>query len=308
MHITKAVITAAGRNQRTLPLQTLTDRDGAEKSVLAILVEEALSAGVEEIAVIVAPGDEGPYAAVVGDHSGRLRFIPQTEPRGYGHAIYCAKDFVGDAPFLHLVGDHLYVSAEAQSCAQQLVAVAEAENCAVSAVQATRESLLPYYGAVGGKRVAGRKDLYEIDTVIEKPTPTEAELRLIVPGLRAGHYLCFFGMHVLTPTVMEILESRITNHELRIAHQPSAISDQLSAPTTQNPQPRTNVTLSEALAVLAGREKYLALEERALRYDVGVKYGLLIAQLALALSGSDREDILTRLVELLATRALGRNA
>ena len=283
MRITKAVITAAGRNQRTLPLQTLTDRDSAEKSVLAILVEEALSAGVEEIAVVVVPGDEGPYAAVVGDHAGRLRFIPQTEPRGYGHAIYCAKDFVGDAPFLHLVGDHLYVSANAQSCAQQLVAIAEAENCAVSAVQATRESLLPYYGAVGGKRVAGRKDLYEIDTVIEKPTPTEAELRLIVPGLRAGHYLCFFGMHVLTPTVMEILESRITNHESRI-------------------------TLSEALAVLAGREKYLALEERALRYDVGVKYGLLIAQLALALSGSDREDILARLVELLATRELRRNA
>ncbi|HOU14487.1 MAG TPA: UTP--glucose-1-phosphate uridylyltransferase [Anaerolineae bacterium] len=292
MHITKAVITAAGRNQRTLPLQTLTDRDGAEKSVLAILVEEALSAGVEEIAVIVAPGDEGPYAAVVGDHSGRLRFIPQSEPRGYGHAIYCAKDFVGDAPFLHLVGDHLYVSAEAQSCAQQLVAVAEAENCAVSAVQATRESLLPYYGAVGGKRVAGRKDLYEIDTVIEKPTPTEAELRLIVPGLRAGHYLCFFGMHVLTPTVMEILESRISE----------------SANRRIGESANRRITLSEALTVLAGREKYLALEERALRYDVGVKYGLLIAQLALALSGSDREDILTRLVELLATRALGRNA
>jgi UTP--glucose-1-phosphate uridylyltransferase len=294
MHITKAVITAAGRNQRTLPVQTLTDRDGAEKSVLGILVEEALNAGVEEIAVVVVPGDEGPYSAVVGDHAGRLHFIPQTEPRGYGHAIYCAKDFVGDAPFLHLVGDHLYVSADAQSCAQQLVAVAEAENCAVSAVQATRESLLPYYGAVGGKRVPGRKDLYEIDTVIEKPTPTEAELRLIVPGLRTGHYLCFFGMHVLTPTVMEILESRI--------------SRQSSVVSSQHPQPTTHITLSEALAVLATREKYLALEERALRYDVGVKYGLLIAQLALALNGNDREEILTRLVELLATRELRRSA
>lgn len=283
MHITKAIITAAGRNQRALPMQTLTDRDGAEKSVLGILVEEAISAGIDEIAVVVAPGDEGPYAAVVGDHAGRLRFIPQTDPRGYGHAIYCAKPFVGDAPFLHLVGDHLYVSADTQSCAQQLVTVAEAENCAVSAVQATRENLLPYYGTVGGKRVPGRKDLYEIDTVIEKPTPTEAELRLIVPGLRAGHYLCFFGMHVLTPAVMEILEWQMANGESRI-------------------------TLSEALAVLAAREKYLALEERALRYDVGVKYGLVIAQLALALSGGDREEILTRLVEMLATRELRRGA
>ena len=304
MHITKAVITAAGRNQRALPMQTLTDRDGAEKSVLAILVEEVLSAGIDEIAVVVAPGDEGPYAAAVGDHAGRLHFIPQIDPRGYGHAIYCAKPFAGDAPFLHLVGDHLYVSADTQSCAQQLVAVAEAENCAVSAVQATRENLLPYYGTVGGKRLPGRKDLYEIDTVIEKPTPTEAELRLIVPGLRAGHYLCFFGMHVLTPAVMEILESRIKNQES--ANQ--RISESANRPTTHNPQPTTKITLSETLAVLAAREKYLALEERALRYDVGVKYGLLIAQLALALSGGDREEILTRLVEMLATRELRRGA
>ncbi|MBN2389753.1 MAG: NTP transferase domain-containing protein [Anaerolineae bacterium] len=284
MHITKAVITAAGRNQRTLPMQTLTDRDGAEKSVLAILVEEAISAGVDEIAIVVAPGDEGPYAAAVGDHAGRLHFVPQNDPRGYGHAIYCAKAFTGNEPFLHLVGDHLYVSGDTRSCAQQLVAVAETEDCAVSAVQATRENLLPYYGTVGGKRVSGRKDLYEIDTVIEKPTPTEAELRLIVPGLRAGHYLCFFGMHVLTPAVMEILESRI------------------SKPANQR------VTLSEALAVLATREKYLALEERALRYDVGVKYGLLVAQLALALSGDDRDEVLARLVELLASRELRRGA
>jgi UTP--glucose-1-phosphate uridylyltransferase len=301
MHITKAVITAAGRNQRTLPMQTLTDRDGTEKSVLAILVEEALSAGIDEIAVVVVPGDEGPYAAAVGDHARRLHFIPQVDPRGYGHAIYCASPFVGDAPFLHLVGDHLYVSADTESCAQQLVTVAEAENCAVSAVQATRENLLPYYGTVGGKRVSGRKDLYEIDTVIEKPTPTEAELRLIVPGLRAGHYLCFFGMHVLTPAVMEILGSRIENQESRI-------SESANLPATLNPKPRTNITLSEALAVLAAHEKYLAVEERALRYDVGVKYGLLIAQLALALNGADHEEILTRLVELLAARELRRGA
>ena len=58
---------------------------------------------------------------------------------------------------------------------------------------------------LAGRRVAGRSDLYRIDTVLEKPTPTEAEQRLLVPGLRAGYYLCFFGMHVLTPRAMEIL-------------------------------------------------------------------------------------------------------
>jgi UTP--glucose-1-phosphate uridylyltransferase len=290
MKIAKAVITAAGRNQRTLPLQTLIDRDGAEKSVLSILVEEALSAGIEEVAVVIAPGDESAYSEVVHEHLGYVHFVPQVEPLGYGHAVYCAADFVGQESFLHLVGDHLYVSRVDQTCATQLVQVAEAETCAVSGVQATRETLLPYYGTVGGQRMPGRKDLYDVETVVEKPTPTEAELRLIVPGLRAGHYLCFFGMHVLTPTVMQILADRV-----------DAAQSMAEAGATPRP-----VTLSEALAELADQEKYLALEERAQRYDVGVKYGLLTAQLALALNGRDRDQVLTRLIELLATQQMGQ--
>jgi UTP--glucose-1-phosphate uridylyltransferase len=283
MKISKAVITAAGRKQRTLPLQMLIDRDGAEKSVLNILIEEVLQANVEEICVVVRPGDEAAYASVAGDHAGRLHFVQQPEPLGYGHALYCAKAFIGQDPFLHLVGDHLYVSRTNQSCTQQLVQVAEAEASAVSAVQATRESLLPHFGAVGGRRIPGRPDLYRVETVIEKPTPTEAEQRLIVPGLRAGHYLCFFGMHVLTPAVMEILEQQI-----------EAAGE------------RGGVTLSQALAELAKREQYLALEKWDWRYDLGVKYGLLMAQLALALSGQDRDEVLSQLLELLALRELGR--
>jgi UTP--glucose-1-phosphate uridylyltransferase len=281
VNVRKAVITAAGRNQRALPVQTLVDRDGVEKSVLAILVEEALGAGVEEVAVVVAPGDEAPYASAAGAHATSLRFIVQEQPLGYGHAVYCAREFAGQAPFLHLVGDHLYVSAGDTRCARRLVTVAETEACAVSAVQATREHLLPYYGAIGGRRVPGQRDLYAVETVCEKPTPTEAELRLVVPGLRSGHYLCFFGMHVLTPAVLEILAQQVAEAGVR-----------------------GRVTLSAALSVLATREKYLALEERARRFDVGVKYGLLTAQLALALSGDDREEVLGRLVEVLAQREL----
>jgi UTP--glucose-1-phosphate uridylyltransferase len=203
---------------------------------------------------------------------------------GHGHAVYCAHEFVGRDPFLHLVGDHLYVSSTTTNCAQALVAVAEAEACTVSAVQATRESLLPYYGAVGGRRLGGRQDLYEVDTVLEKPTPTEAEQRLFVPGLRAGYYLCFFGMHVLTPAVLQLLREQIEGHRTNGA--------------------RGSITLSSALAELARREKYLALEQTGARYDVGVKYGLLTAQLALALNGRDREEVLARLLELLAQRNL----
>lgn len=287
MKITKAVITAAGSQQRTLPLQTLIDRDGIEKSILNIIIEEVLRAGVDEICVVVRPGDEVAYASVAGDHAGRLHFVHQTEPLGHGHAVFCARDFVGDNPFLHLVGDHLYVSLRAQGCAQHLVSIAEAANSSVSAVQATRESLLPYYGVIGGRREPGKQHLYQIDAVIEKPTPTEAEQDLIIPGLRAGHYLCFFGMHALTPTIFDILEAKI--------------AAAVAGPET------INITLSTALADLTQREQYLALEMNDSRYDVGVKYGLLNAQLALALSGQDREEVLSKLLEMLALRELGSN-
>ena len=192
MEIQKAIITAAGKNQRTLPLQTLVDRDGQAKTALRIIIEEVWRAGVEEICLVVSPGDQAAFASAAGANTGRLHFVEQSVPLGYGDAVQCAREFTGDKPFLLLVGDHLYVSGAPQRCAQQLVAVAAAENCAVSAVQATHESKLPFYGAVGGRRVPIRKELYEIVEVLEKPTPTEAEQRLIVPGLRAGHYLCFF--------------------------------------------------------------------------------------------------------------------
>ena len=287
MKISKAVITAAGRRQRTLPLQTLIDRDGVEKSVLTILIEEIVRAGINDIAIVVSPGDERAYTDVAGDYANRLHFVPQAEPLGYGHAIYCARPFVGQEAFLHLVGDHLYVNRGETACAQHLVEVAAQEACTVSAVQATRESLLPYYGTVGGRRWSGRDDLYRVETVIEKPTPTEAEQHLIVSGLRAGYYLCFFGMHVLTPTIFDILEEQIT-----------AFRQQSTGGEG------TGITLAAALAALAGREQYLALEKHDSRYDVGVKYGLLTAQLALALNGRDRDEVLAKLLALLAQREL----
>ena len=279
MEIKKAVITAAGKNQRMLPLQTLVDCGGRPRAALGIILEEILQAGVEEICVVIHPGDRAAYVEAAGPHAGRIEFVEQSAPLGYGHAVHCARAFTGAAPFLLLVGDHLYVSGSQKQCAQQLVEVAGAEHCAVSAVQATHESKLPYYGAVGGRRLPHRKGLYEITEVIEKPTPTEAEQKLIVPGLRNGHYLCFFGMHVLTPALMEVL-----------------------AEALGNAGPSGNTPLSPALARLAARERYLACELQGRRYDIGAKYGLLTAQLALALEGKDREEVLSGLVDLLASR------
>jgi UTP--glucose-1-phosphate uridylyltransferase len=279
VEIKKAVITAAGRNQHTLPLQTLVDRDGIQKTALAILLEEVLKAGIEAVCVVTCPGDQSAFAAAAGDHAGRLQFVEQTEPLGYGQAVYCAHQFVGNEPFLLLVGDHLYVSRGPKNCAQQLIEVAQAESCAVSAVQATHESKLPYYGTVGGRLMPGRPRFYLVEKVIEKPTPTQAEQELIVPGLRAGHYLCFFGMHVLMPTVIELLAQLVP-----AAGRGGAVQ------------------LSHALAQMATQERYLAYELQGRRYDIGLKYGLLTAQLALALEGRDRQEVLAGLVELLALR------
>ena len=205
MDIKKALITAAGKSQRTLPLQSLVDRDGLTKTALAIIIEEILRAGIETIGIVISPGDQDAYRMAAGPHAGRLTFVEQPEPLGYAHAIYCAADFCGGDAFLLLVGDHLYLSSTQKGCAQQLVAIARLENCAVSAVQPTHESKLPYYGAVGGQLVNAGLRLYQVDTVLEKPTPTEAEQKIDVPGLRAGYYLGFFGMHVLTPAVQRIL-------------------------------------------------------------------------------------------------------
>lgn len=280
MKIQKAVITAAGQDQRKLPLQTLIDRDGKEKSVLEILIEEIRSAGIEEIAIVINAADEQNYRKIGGPYAGQLHFIHQDKPQGYGYAVFCAKKFTGEAPFLHLVGDHLYVNRNTDRCAARLVDFAAKESCSVSAVQATRENLIPHYGVIGGSRVRGKNDVYKIEHVIEKPAPTVAEQKLTVPGLRAGYYLCFFGMHVLTGKVMRILEEKLTGN------------------------PPFNLNLSEALDELSLKEKFLALEMTDLRFDVGARYGLMKAQLALALCGQDRDRILSELLEFFTIREM----
>ncbi len=276
MQIHKAVITAAAPYQRALPLQTLIDSDGAEKPLLQIIAGHVQAAGVEEIGIVIHPDDERAFREAAGPAARQMTFIPQKEPRGYGHAVWCARDFAGGGAFVHVVGDHIYVGGSgSQPCARAIVELAAAEDCSVSAVQPTRETQLPHFGAVAGPRLTARPNLYRVETVLEKPTPTEAEQRLIVPGLRAGYYLCFFGMHVLTPTVFGILDSLLEDRNRR-------------------------VTLSDALAELARREQYLAMLTAGQRYDLGVRYGFLTAQLALALHGRDASHVLARVLETVA--------
>jgi len=308
MKIKKAVITAAARGERLYPVADtvqkamlpVIDIDGLHKPVMQIIAEEAFASGIEEICVICAPGDGPRYqeaflslrdnllksykgvqwareeADKIDHLTSRVQFVEQTEPLGYGHAVYGARAFVNNEPFLLLLGDYLYVSElREKRCATQLIELALQENCSVSAVNPTVEHQISRYGTLTGKHLPNQPGVYHIDKIIEKPSLSVAELELQTPGLRMGYYLCFFGMHVLMPTIFEILEKY-----------PATVDEHLQ--------------LSPALQELAATDKYLALEVQGSRYDLSKKFGLTQAQIALGLAGQAHDETLTTLVELLA--------
>ncbi len=308
MKIRKAVITAAARGERLYPVADtvqkamlpVVDTDGLHKPILQIIAEEAFAGGIEEICVVCAPGDGPRYLqafqslrdnlmqsyqgsdwaraqATQVDHLlSRLQFVEQPEPLGYGHAVYCARPFVGEEPLLLLLGDYLYLSAvPGKRCAQQLIDLAMQAGCSVSAVNPTPEHLISRYGTLTGKHQAGTPGIYQIEKIIEKPSLSLAELELHTPGLRRGYYLCFFGMHVLMPSVFGILQDH------------SVVNGKM-------------LPLTPSLQKLAEREKYLALEVKGNRYDISKKFGWLQAQVGLGLAGQANHETLTTLVEMLA--------
>jgi len=308
MRVKKAVITAAARGERLYPVADtvqkamlpVIDIDGLHKPAIQIICEEAFASGIEEICVVCAPGDGPRYqeaftslrnnllksykgvqwareeAEKIDHLTSRIQFVEQTEALGYGHAVYCARNFVNNEPFLLLLGDYLYVSnLREKRCAAQLIEIALQENCSVSAVNPTVEHQISRYGTLTGKHLPNQPGVYQIDKIIEKPSLSVAELELQTPGLRMGYYLCFFGMHVLVPAVFDILEKHLHTGE-------------------------SNIQLTPALQELAATDKYLALEVKGNRYDLSKKLGMLQAQIALGLAGEAHDETLTTLVELLA--------
>jgi UTP--glucose-1-phosphate uridylyltransferase len=276
------------------------DIDGLYKPVIQIICEEAFSTGIEEICIVCAPGDGERYINAFAslrdnlvksfksvdwakeeaekiDHLlSRLHFAEQTEPKGYGHAVYCSREFVGNEPFLLLLGDYLYISyLKNKRCAAQLIELASAEACSVSAVNPTIEHQVGRYGTLTGKHLPNNDGVYQIEKIIEKPSLSTAELELQTPGLRAGYYLCFFGIHVFMPIVFDLLEKEMAKVS-------------------------SNLLLTPVLQTLATSEKYLALEVKGNRYDLSRKHGLLRAQVALGLAGKAHNETLTTIVELLA--------
>jgi UTP--glucose-1-phosphate uridylyltransferase len=310
MNIKKAVITAAARGERLYPVADtvqkamlpMVDIDGINKPIIQIIAEEAFSSGVEEITIICAPGDEGRYiesfqalhstllkayknsewaqlqANNIKNLLDRLSFTVQEESLGYGHAVYQARQFVNNEPFLLLLGDYLYVSdIREKRCAQQLIELAGREDCSVSAVNPTIEHLIGKYGTLTGRSLLAYNDVYQIEKIIEKPSVSQAELELQTPGLRAGYYLCFFGMHVFKPSLFDLLNESIESKK------------------------QGEITLlTPVLEQFAKTDKYLALEMKGNRFDTSKKLGLMEAQIALSLAGNLKEEVLSTIIQLLA--------
>ena len=311
MKVRKAVITAAGRGTRQYPatsivqkeLLPLVDRDGLTKPVIQIICEEAMEAGIEQICIVVSPGDEEQFrqyfrglskemlpsfagkewALKASEQLARLQqalsFVVQEKPEGYGHAVYQARDFCGDEPFLLLLGDHIYISYEQDRCAKQLIdafGLSGAE--ALSAVKPTPASLLHLFGTMKGTPLNGAGRLYRVEAIREKPTPAYARENLATPGLASGMYLCHFGMHVFGPAIYQALEKQIRD----------------------NQREKGEIQLTSAQDLMRQHiAKYYCFEAEGERYDTGIPFGLMETQIALALAGVHRPEIVESLARLL---------
>lgn len=311
MKVRKAVITAAGRGTRMYPATTtiqkemlpVMDRDGICKPAIQIIIEEALDSGIEEVCLVVNPHNRAQIeqhfapltaeelrlfkgkdwallqSAKIQEIAARLTFVVQETPDGYGHAVYQAREFVGDEPCLVMLGDHIYTTGEEKRCARQVLDVSEEHDATVSAVQQTPTELLHLFGTVCGERIGAHPPTYEVQAIYEKPTPEYAMAHLQQAGLLHGMYLCFFGMHVMAPAIFDCLRYAIDN-DIREKGEFQFTSAQ------------------ERLRDSGAR--YLASETMGDRHDIGIPFGYAQTQAALALNSVFKEQMLASLVRTLA--------
>lgn len=281
--VRKAVITAAGRGTRHYPATTavqkemfpLVDRDGITKPMIQIIAEEAIESGIDQICIVTQPGGDRAYRSYFRDSAGRsqmlgeigrrLSFAGQLSPEGFGHAVYQAREFVGDEPFLLLLGDHVHISMTGRRCAAQLIAAFETHQpVAATAVQLEGEPTLHLFGTIKGEPIEPANGVYRALRIVEKPSVEVARQYLLTPGLPPQNYLSHFGMHVFSPKVFESLEWLIGN-DLR-----------------ENGE----IQLTAAQEHLRQhQEPYLAVIIRGIRCDAGIPRGLIETQMALALHG-----------------------
>ena len=242
--VRKAVIPAAGFGTRLFPaskamkkeLFPVVDPNGRAKPVLMVTIEEAIRAGIEEVAVIVQSGDEALFRAFfstpprienfnklseedqdywryVSELGSRVTFIPQETQEGFGHAVYCAREWVGNEPFLLMLGDHLYASDTDVPCARQVLQAYEQFEQSVVGLKVTPVEELPRFGcATGVWKEEG--SVLAVTSFCEKPDVQYARDHLHVEGIGDDMFLTIFGQYVLTPEIFSCLAYCI-EHNIR---------------------------------------------------------------------------------------------
>lgn len=285
MRVRKAIIPAAGLGTRFLPATKAQPKEMlpiVDKPTLQYIIEEAVASGIEEILIIT-----GRNKSSIENHFDKsvelelelektnkmdlldevrhitdmanIHYIRQKEPRGLGHAIYCAKSFIGDEPFAVLLGDDI-VAAETP-CLKQLIDAYDEYKTTVLGVQEVPKEDVCKYGIVDGKYIEDR--VYKVKSLVEKPAVEDAPSNIAI-----------LGRYIISPTIFEILEN-----------------------TT--PGKGGEIQLTDALMTLASKEAMYAYNFEGRRYDVGDKLGFLEATVEYALKRPDlRDNFLSYLKDL----------
>ncbi len=286
MKVKKAVIPAAGLGTRFLPATKAQPKEMlpiVDKPTIQYIIEEAVQSGIEDIIIVtgrskraiedhfdksyeleaeLSKGHKEELLKIVQDisHMANIYYIRQKEPLGLGHAIHCAKTFVGDEPFAVLLGDDV-VDAPQKPCLKQMMEVFDQYQTSILGVQTVPKQETNKYGIIAGQPVAER--IYKVDTMVEKPPVEEAPSNVAI-----------LGRYIITPGIFNALEQ-----------------------TT--PGSGGEIQLTDALLRLGKKECIYAYDFIGRRYDVGNKEGFLEATVEFALKREDlREEFLAYLKQL----------
>lgn len=286
MKVRKAIIPAAGLGTRFLPATKAQPKEMlpiVDKPTIQYIIEEAIESGIEEILIIT-----GRNKRAIEDHFDRsielelelekknkkellslvrdisnmvnIHYVRQKEPKGLGHAINCARSFVGNEPFGVLLGDDI-VHSESKPCLKQLIDAYNEYKTTILGVQAVTDEDVSKYGIVDGKFI--EEGVYKVKNLVEKPSLEEAPSNIAI-----------LGRYIITPGIFDILDNT-------------------------KPGRGGEIQLTDALKVLAAREAMYAFEFEGKRYDVGDKLGFLQATVEFALRREDlREDFLKYLINI----------
>ncbi|WP_128893879.1 UTP--glucose-1-phosphate uridylyltransferase GalU [Longirhabdus pacifica] len=283
--ITKAVIPAAGLGTRFLPATKAMPKEMLpiiDKPTIQYIVDEAIESGIEDLIIVTGKGKRA-----IEDHfdnafeleyrlmdkeklelltevqrssSIDIHYIRQKEPNGLGHAIWCARRFIGDEPFAVLLGDDIVVSEE--PCLKQLIQFYEQMNASIVGIQPVKESETHRYGIIDYTEQMGR--LYRVNKFIEKPTKGTAPSNLAI-----------MGRYILEPEVFDFLEQ-------------------------QEKGAGGEIQLTDAIQRMNEVRPVYAYNFHGTRYDVGEKLGFILTTIQFALQNDElRTPVLSGLKEIL---------